>query len=354
VKKLFPGILPIIIATAALISCAHFAGSTRSASTPLTNSVTAAAIAPYIRNAFVHDPSTIIKCKDEFWVFRTGRGVPSWHSRDLAAWTPGPVIFTNAPPWVAETVPANRGMDFWAPDVACVDGRYLLYYSASSFGKCVSGIGLVTSPTLDPDDPACKWTDQGLVVASATNDDFNAIDPAIFHDTNGTLWLTFGSFWSGIQMIQLDPKTGKRIAPDSPLYFLAHYDSIEASCLYQHGGYYYLFVNWGMCCRGVNSSYRICVGRGKKVTGPYLDMDGKNMLYGGGTLFLDTTRPFVGPGHAGIIEVNGKFWLSCHYEGIESTNTTAAVAGSGPRRGPLLAVMPMHWRADGWPGVDLK
>lgn len=356
-KKIILSALPLTAAALMLASCASLehAGGGGDLPSPLTNNVTAAGIAPYIRNAFVHDPSTLIKCKDEFWVFPTGRGVPSWHSKDLASWSHGPAIFTSAPPWVAQAVPANRGMGFWAPDVTYLDGRYLVYFSASSFGKCVSGIGLVTSPTLDPDDPAYKWTDRGLVVASRAEDDFNAIDPAIFHDVNGSLWLTFGSFWSGIKMIQLDPTTGLRIAPDSPLYSLAHFDSIEASYLYQHHGYYYLFVNWGMCCRGVNSSYRICVGRSRTVTGPYLDMNGRDMLYGGGTLFLDSTPPYVGPGHAGIIKDNGKYWFSCHYEGIESTRRApTAGAAPGPRRASPLAVMPMHWRADDWPELDLK
>ena len=354
-KKMFAGSRSAGVVVLVLAAGSLIAASSKSATVSLTNSVTAADIAPYIRDVSVHDPSTLIKCKDEFWLFPTGRGVPSLHSKDLVKWERGPSIFTGSPPpWVAEAVPANRALGYWAPDVAYVNGRYLLYYSASSFGKCVSGIGLVTSPTLDPNDPAYKWTDQGMVIASKAEDDFNAIDPAIFQDANGSLWLTFGSFWSGIKMIQLDPKTGKRIAADSPLYSLAHYDSIEASYLYQHDGYYYLFVNWGMCCRGVNSSYRIVVGRSKKVTGPYLDLAGRNMLYGGGTSFLDTTRPYVGPGHAGIIEDNGKFWLSCHYEGIESTNAAAAANTAGPRRNSPLAIMPLRWTADHWPEVDLK
>jgi arabinan endo-1,5-alpha-L-arabinosidase len=311
--------------------------------------VTASAVAPYISEAYAHDPSTVVKCKDEFWVFSTGRGVPSLHSKDLFSWVRGPNVFSNAPSWVAQVVPANHNLQYWAPDVIFLDGRYLLYYSASSFGKSTSAIGLVTSPTLDPNDPAFGWTDHGPVIASATNDDFNAIDPAIFHDTDGSLWLTFGSFWSGIRMIQLDPKTGQRVAADSPIYSLAHFDSIEASYLYQRGAFYYLFVNWGMCCRGTNSTYRICVGRSNKVTGPYLDIKGNNMLYGGGTLFLDTTSPYVGPGHAGIIEVKGKYWASCHYEGIVSTN--AAPFGG---RGSRLAVLPMRWTVDNWPELDLK
>jgi arabinan endo-1,5-alpha-L-arabinosidase len=341
-----------IAAAIAVACCSQFgllSKAASAASTDLNGSVTAAALAPYIRNVAVHDPSTLIKCKDEFWVFATGRGVTSWHSKDLVKWERGPAVFaSNAPPWVAQTVPANRDLNYWAPDVAWMDGRYWLYYAASTFGKRVSGIGLATSPTLDPNDPAYGWTDRGLVVASATTNDFNAIDPAIFHDTNGSLWLTFGSFWSGIKMIQLDPRTGSRLTPDSPMYSLAHYDSIEASYLYQHGGYYYLFVDWGMCCRGTNSTYSIHVGRGNKVTGPYLDREGRDMLYGGGTLFLDTTLPYVGPGHAGIIVDNGTNWFSCHYEAVADAGIP------GQRRASVLAVMPLRWRVDNWPELDLK
>ena len=345
-------LLAIVAIAAALTSCSQFgkpAKTSPAVSPAVQRPVTAADIAPYVRDAFMHDPSTIINCKDEFWVFYTGRGVPSWHSKDLVNWERGPSVFTNAPPWVAKAVPANRGMNYWAPDVAYVNGRYLLYYSASTFGKNVSGIGLATALTLDPNDPAYGWTDQGMVIASAATDDFNTIDPAIFLDAKGSLWLAFGSFWSGIKMIQLDPKTGKRLAPDSPVLSLAHYNSIEASYLYQHGGYYYLFVNWGMCCRGANSTYNIRVGRSKKVTGPYLDREGKDMLYGGGTLFLDSTPPYIGPGHAGIIVDHGTNWLSCHYE------AGANAGGPGQRRGGSpLAVMPMHWTREGWPEVDLK
>jgi arabinan endo-1,5-alpha-L-arabinosidase len=349
------GLLSTAMMALVLTAGIQFRCSAQTTEGALTNSITAVGVAPYIRNASTHDPSTIIKCQDEFWVFSTGRGVPSWHSKDLVTWMAGPSIFTNPPPWVAGAVPANRALDYWAPDVIYLDGRYLLYYSVSSFGKRVSAIGLVTTPTLDPKDPAYKWTDQGLVVASTGTNDFNTIDPAIFHDANGSLWLAFGSFWSGIKMIQLDPKTGQRLTPDSPLYSLAHSDAIEAAYLYQHNGYYYLFVNWGICCQGIKSTYNIRVGRSRTVTGPYLDRDGNNLFGGGGTAFLDTTKPYVGPGHAGIIEVNGKYWLSCHYEGVEATNSAEVPATTlRPRRGSPLAVLPLHWTADDWPEVELK
>ena len=310
---------------------------------PATHSGAGPPLARFVlQNVSVHDPSTIVKYKDEFWVFFTGRGVPSWHSKDLVKWEKGPSVFTDAPGWVAENVPDSRRLDFWAPDIARVGGRYLLYYSASTFGKNNSGIGLASNPALDPGDPAFHWTDEGLVIKSGTNDDFNAIDPALFQDADGSLWLSFGSFWSGIRLMELDRDSGKRITPDCPVLPLAYSESIEASYICQQGGWYYLFVDWGLCCRGAESTYNIRLGRSRKITGPYLDKEGRSMLDGGGSLFLGATGPLIGPGHAGIIVDNGTNWFSCHFE-----------AAGAPRRGSVLAIIPLRWNADGWPELDL-
>jgi arabinan endo-1,5-alpha-L-arabinosidase len=123
------------------------------------------------------------------------------------------------------------------------------------------------------------------------------------------------------------------------MYSLAHWNAIEAPYIYKHDGKYYLFVSVGMCCRGVNSTYHTRVGRSDKVTGPYLDKDGQDLLLGGGTTVVDTVGPFIGPGHAGIIEVDGKFWFSCHFY-------------DGTSRGvSKLSIRPVTWDADGWPIV---
>jgi len=290
------------------------------------------------RDTRVHDPSTIVKCKDEYWLFATGIGVLSRHSQDLLHWTNGPAVFSHPPAWATNAVPRNRG-HFWAPDVICLSNRYLLYYSVSTFGKNTSAIGLATNRTLDPEDPAYAWLDGGPVIQSAATNDFNTIDPAVTQDESGNLWLAFGSFWSGIKLIQLDPLSGKRIAPDSPIYSLAYNNSIEAACIYRHAGYYFLFVNWGTCCRGVNSTYNIRVGRSPVITGPYFDKDGKALLNGGGTLVLGTNGPFIGPGHAGVFPDGTNTWFSCHFY-------------DGTRQGaPTLALLPLNWSADGWPEV---
>lgn len=291
------------------------------------------------RHVRTHDPSTIIRCKDEYWVFYTGRGIPSYHSRDLVKWQAGPAVFTNAPAWAAQAVPANRGLYYWAPDVIRLGDHYLLYYSVSSFGKNQSAIGLATNPTLDPADPQFHWTDQGIVVQSANADNFNAIDPAVAQDADGQLWLAFGSYWSGIKLVQLNPNTGMRMATNSPMYSLASNDSIEASYIYRHGGFYYLFVNWGRCCRGTNSTYEIRVGRSQKITGPYLDKSGIDLMASGGSLFLAADGPFIGPGHAGIVSDGANDWLSCHFY-------------DGTRHGqPALAILPLRWGSNDWPEV---
>ena len=291
------------------------------------------------RGITTRDPSSIIKCKDEYWVFYTGRGVPSYHSKDLVTWQKGPAVFNTAPQWIADIVPENRHMSYWAPDISKLGDHYLLYYAVSSMGKITSAIGLASNPTLDPNDPAYHWTDQGFVVRTQQGDDYNAIDPAIFHDCDGSLWLTFGSYWTGIKLIQLDPQTGKRIAPDSKVFSLAYNDSIEASYLCKHDDDYYLFVNWGSCCQGTNSSYNIRIGRSKTITGPYLDKVGSDMLKAGGSEFLPTTNgPLFGPGHAGTLQAEGKDWFTSDFEGDMRMHGKAT-----------LAIMTLRWNADGWP-----
>jgi arabinan endo-1,5-alpha-L-arabinosidase len=159
-------------------------------------------------------------------------------------------------------------------------------------------------------------------------------------DTSDRLWLAFGSYWSGIKLVELDPDTGLRRDTNSPIYSLAWNESIEAACLYQHGAYYYIFVNWGQCCRGTNSTYEIRVGRCPVATGPFLDRSGKDMLQHGGTLFLKTDGPRIGPGHAAILKDGERYWFSYHYY-------------DGNEHGvSKLGILPLTWTADGWPALN--
>jgi arabinan endo-1,5-alpha-L-arabinosidase len=217
----------------------------------------------------------------------------------------------------------------------------MLYYSVSSFGDNTSAIGLVTNRALDPEDPAYEWRDEGLVFQSFEDrDHYNAIDPALIVDREGRFWMSFGSFWGGIKMIELDAATGKRVAADSPIYALADYPAIEAPFIHYKDGYYYLFVNWGRCCRGLDSTYEIRVGRSASITGPYLDKDGVDMREEGGSLLLAAQGEFIGPGHVGILPSGGIDWLTVHfYDGATSRGTS------------MLGMAQIEWDEHGWPVV---
>lgn len=289
----------------------------------------------------VHDPSTIVKEGDTYRLFATGRGILSLYSRDLVHWERGPRVLDPVPPWTAEAVPGSRDY-FWAPDVIRVGACYLLYYSVSTWGSQTSAIGLATNATLDSESPQYRWVDQGIVIQSARKDPYNAIDPSVMQASNGKLWLAFGSFWGGIFLTELDPATGKRLDTNSAPVALAWKDAIEAACLYQRGDEYYLFVNWGQCCRGTNSTYNIRVGRSRSITGPYLDRQGKSLVEGGGTLVLETSGRFIGPGHAGILREGGTNWFSFHFYDRERGGQ------------PTLGLRRLEWSTDGWPKVDSR
>jgi arabinan endo-1,5-alpha-L-arabinosidase len=285
-----------------------------------------------------HDPSTPIRQGDTWTVFSTGIGIITRHSQDLKTWVTGEPVFKDFPAWHREVVPNQKG-HLWAPDVIRRGDRYLLYYSVSGWGKNTSAIGLATSPTLDPKSPAYQWKDEGAVIRSSDKDPYNAIDPQLFADPDGSLWMVFGSFWTGIQLVELDPKTGLRHPTRQEIRQLAWHDSIEAPALLKHDGYYYLFVNWGLCCRGVNSTYEIRVGRSRKITGPYLDANGGDLSTGGGTLFLKSDGDRIGPGHAAFIEEKAGTRMFYHYYDRQRAGL------------PVLGDLPLTWSADGWPKI---
>lgn len=310
--------------------------STQHAAAQVADEMTKSSLAD---KPLMHDPSSIVPAGDRYWCFSTGTGVQTLSSADLTHWHMGPPLFETPPQWVDDVVINHRG-HFWAPEVILWRGRYLVYYSVSAFGKRTSAIALASSPTLDPNSPDYSWTDHGVVVQTDEADDFNAIDPSVIATPNGELWLAFGSFWSGIKLVQLDPQSGLRQHPDSPMYSLAKKKEIEAPAIIHHDGYYYLFVNWGYCCRGARSTYNIRVGRSQLITGPYFDRDGVALRDGGGTLVLKSQGAAVGPGHASIFEENGELLFTYHYYDAEN------------RGRPQLGINRMRWDSRGWPKVE--
>jgi arabinan endo-1,5-alpha-L-arabinosidase len=286
-------------------------------------------------NTFVHDP-VMIKQGTTYYIYYTGNLTPYKSSTSrYSGWKDRGSTFSSGPSWIASTVPANDGRDFWAPDISFRDNKYWLYYSVSTFGKNTSAIGLATSPTLDPSASNYKWTDQGVVVKSSSSNNYNCIDPNAFEDTDGKLWLTFGSFWSGIQLVELDRASGKPVSNAKITTIATRSAGIEAPFLVKWGSYYYLFVSWDKCCDGANSTYKIAVGRSTSVSGPYVDKTGKDMKNGGGVILDQSSDQWKGPGHNGIFFENDTMFCVNH----------AYAASNGAA---TLFIRPLYWK-DGWP-----
>lgn len=298
----------------------------------------------------VHDP-VMTKEGDNYYVFSTGPGITMYRSADLENWERVGRVFESDPVWAQSVAPGFNG-HIWAPDIYQKNGRFYLYYSVSAFGKNTSGIGVTVNETLDPDSPDYRWEDQGMVLQSVPNrDHWNAIDPAIVEDENGTAWMSFGSFWQGLKLVKLDsslvslaePQEWHSLAkrPGDPSKADADpgTGAIEAPYIFKKDGWYYQFVSFDLCCRKMDSTYKIMVGRSKSVTGPYVDREGTSMLEGGGSLVLAGNENWVALGHNSTYSFDGQDYLVFHaYETADNALQK-------------LRILPIRWE-DGWPVVD--
>jgi arabinan endo-1,5-alpha-L-arabinosidase len=287
----------------------------------------------------VHDPC-IIRDHVIYHVFATGPGIPEIVSTDLVHWKSAGAVFEGGgPEWIRKELPESRGL--WAPDICYFGGRYHLTYAVSRFGSNRSIIGAASNKTLDRASRDYAWVDEGKVTESRREDNFNAIDPNLLPLDRKRVALTFGSFWSGIKLLMLDAATGKP-EPDAKPIALAQRpspDALEAPFLIRRGRWFYLFVSFDFCCRGLNSTYNVRVGRAEHVEGPYLDREGKPMLQGGGTQLTFSEGTRVGPGHCAVLRDGGHEYLTTHYY-------------DGARNGlPTLQVCPLTWDRGGWPVV---
>jgi len=276
----------------------------------------------------VRDPC-LAKEGDTYYCYFTGGGIQIWSSKDMKTWTKLPSVFSVAPAWVAQKLPSFKGLGFWAPDLSYHNGLWYLYYATSIFGKNTSVIGVATNKTLDVKSRDYKWVDGGMVMQSVTGrDDWNAIDPNLMLDENGTGWLSFGSHWNGLKLVKLNPDF-KTPAEPQEWYTIASRPrdykytdeqpgngEIEAPFIFKKGDYYYLFASWDGCCSGVRSTYNIRIGRSKKIMGPYLDKDGVDMAKGGGTLLLggDTgdNKTIYALGHNSVQTFDGIDYMAFH------------------------------------------
>jgi arabinan endo-1,5-alpha-L-arabinosidase len=298
--------------------------------------------------AGVHDPS-LVKDGDTWYLFSTGWGIPIRRSTDLATWTSVGTVFPHGlPAWAHRQVPGLRSDEIsgWAPDVVEVGGRWQLYWSIGVFGTTKGVIGHASNVTLDPTNPHYKWVDEGPVVSSGSGGGTigggggtMAIDPDVVTDERGDRWLAWGSFGHGIMLRRLDNRTGRlaagrtyNIARRQPFFL-----GIEGADLIHRDGWWYLFASFGFCCRGVESSYSIHVGRSRLITGPFVDAAGTPMLANGGTTVTGSYANVVGPGHSSVVRSGDQLMLANHFYDRNNHGT------------PTLMLRELKWGPDGWP-----
>ncbi|MGX5819819.1 family 43 glycosylhydrolase [Chitinophaga lutea] len=253
--------------------------------------------------------------------------IPILRSKDLVNWKHVGAALEKRPSWKKEG-------GIWAPDVTYYRGRYLMYYSVSTWGDPNPGIGVAVS-----DKPEGPFEDKGKLFLSKEIGVANSIDP-FFMEDKGKPYLVWGSF-HGIYGVPLS-KDGLSVKGDT---FRIAGNLYEGAYILKRDGYYYFFGSAGTCCEGARSTYRVLVGRSRKLKGPYLDRDGRPLLERGGTLVLQRDKgdaPFVGPGHHSdiVTDKNGDTWMLYH-----------AFHAGNDKKGRVMLLDKISWK-DGWPAVE--
>ena len=302
------------------------------------------AVAYTLNRVSVHDPSIVWEpVSQTYYIFGSHRA--SAKTTDMMNWT----AFTA--PWatatstdatnsaaLAEAVKwSERGStsysvdgNMWAPDVIWnkAMNKWCMYLSVNG-DNWYSSIVLLTSDNIegpylyqdvvvmsgfhsgtsykDTDLEKAIGTQASLPSRYAVGNKWgnrypNCIDPCVFYDENGKLWMSYGSWSGGIWMLELDENTGLRdYTVDYPLtgsgdgitidpYFGkkvagGFYVSGEASYIEYIGGYYYLFVTYGgLAAGGVptdynNGGYQMRVFRSENPDGPFIDSRNNSAVF---------------------------------------------------------------------------
>lgn len=256
----------------------------------------AGATLPTFQNASVHDPAEI-KVGNTYYVF--GSHLASAKSTDLLKWTQMTdgvsatnTLFLNGSRNVftelAEAFSWANTRDLWAPDVRrLADGKYYMYYDACQGDAPRSALGVAVADKVEG-----PYVNKGLILKSgmwglASPDGTvydaykhpNAVDPNVFYDNAGKLWMVYGSYSGGIFVLQLDPASGmpypnqgygKRLMGGNHARIEGAYIMYSPAT-----AFYYLFTSFG----GLDASggYNMRVARSTNPDGPYVDAQGVDM-----------------------------------------------------------------------------
>ena len=279
------------------------------------------------------DPTVIKAADGYFYLYATEdtHNVPIYRSKDLVTWRYAGTAFTDA----------TRPMDFvpkggiWAPDINYIDGKYVLYYSKSEWGKTWEcGIGVAVS-----DRPNGGFHDAHKLFISSEVGIENCIDP-FYIRVDSCNYLFWGSF-HGIYGVQLSDDGLSIKEGEKPRKIAG--GLIEATMIVKHNNYFYLVGSAGSCCEGANSTYRLVVARSRSLFGPYVDRNGRGAIGDNFSPLLNKSPEVYGPGHCSefVTDDAGQTWML--YHGYQASDVDA---------GRVVYLDKITWGSDGWPQVQ--
>lgn len=361
----------------------------------------------------VHDPTVVLADDGYYYMYQTDASYGNAHtagghfhgrrSKNLVDWEYLGGTMQTLPDWVIpklneirtamgleEVNPSVDDFGYWAPCVRKVSsGLYRMYYSIVCPGT-LSGDGTWSERAfiglMENSDPANNsgWVDKGYVITNASDKglDFNvpandwancyykwnAIDPSYIIDGNGRHYLVYGSWHSGIALVELDEATGKVKAElpnpwgtDSDIAAYGQliatrqmgnrWQASEGPEIIYHDGYYYLFLAYD----ALAVPYNTRVARATNITGPYVGMDGTDITNVGGELYPVVTHPYkfngsdgwVGISHCCVFDDGNGNWYFAS-QGRFPENVAGINASNALMMGHVRSI---RWTEDGWPVV---
>ncbi|WP_202796022.1 family 43 glycosylhydrolase [Opitutus terrae] len=331
---------------------------------------------PTFTNVTVHDPS-VIKAGARWYVYGS-HGASAW-TEDLMHWTQvatsvtsgNPAHFNTFASELSELIDWTHADTLWAPDVVQLpDGKFYYYYDVwTNYLNYRSYMGLASADGIEG-----PFTDVGEIMKGGTNvSGFdpaihpNTIDPDVFYDRDGQLWMVYGSYSGGIFILRLDQTVGSatfgRPLPGQSWgtkLIGGNHARIEGPCIIYspESQYYYLFLSFGGLA--ANDGYNIRVARSRNPDGPYVDAAGNDLKNVGGSDAAiapygvklignyqfahvageprNTSRGYLSPGHNSVYRdpATGKYFLLFHtrFVGLGETHE--------------VRVHQMFLNADGW------
>ena len=293
------------------------------------------------------DPTVQRALDGTFYAYATGCKCKK--STDLVKWSDVSGVISR-PTW-NDSTKADGSRDYyslWAADVNYVDGKYICYYASALWGNgSRTGIGVAVGDT------PTKFTDKGKLFRSTEIGVKNSIDPCYVEEFDKK-YIVWGSF-NDICIAELtdDALAIKHFTPiinPQPNGSWTRHRGVtkiaggafEGAMIYKRGKYYYLFCSVGSCCEGENSTYRTVVGRATKLTGPYVNKQGGQMVSDNYTTIISGDDRWKGPGHNSeiITDDEGQTWLLYHsYDRNNNFN------------GRLMLLDKITWQND-WPVIN--